>query len=78
MKKNLTSFLLVIAITVLAGIVVFPRGPELASKEIKMHLGLDLQGGVQIVYEIDETGIGDRPIAQVQSETIDLIRRRVD
>lgn len=78
MKKSLTSFLLVVAITVLAGIVVFPKGPNFVSREIKMHLGLDLQGGVQIVYEIDDSGIGDRPIAQVQSETIDMIRRRVD
>lgn len=76
MRKNLLNFIIVVAITVLAVLVVLPKGPNI-SKETKIHLGLDLQGGVQLFYKID-MGKNDRDPNQVQSETIDLIRRRVD
>ena len=78
MRKNLINFIIVIVITVLAGLVVYPKGPNLGSKDTKMHLGLDLQGGVSLLYQIDMSNIKDRQPQTVQNETIDLVRRRVD
>ena len=77
MRKNLINFIIVIVITVLAALIVYPKGPNFG-KETKMHLGLDLQGGIQLLYQIDMSNIKDRQPSQVQSETIDLVRRRVD
>lgn len=77
MRKNLLNFIIVLVISALAFIVVLPKGPNIFSKETKIHLGLDLQGGVQLFYKIDMSK-NDRDPIQVQNETIDLIRRRVD
>lgn len=77
MRRNLLNFIVVIAITVLAGLIVYPKGPNFG-KETKIHLGLDLQGGVSLLYQIDMSNIKDRQPQTVQNETIDLIRRRVD
>jgi protein-export SecD/SecF family membrane protein len=76
-RKNLLNFIIVLVISALAFIVVLPKGPNIFSKETKIHLGLDLQGGVQLFYKIDMSK-NDRDPIQVQNETIDLIRRRVD
>jgi preprotein translocase subunit SecD len=76
-RKNLLNFIIVIAITVVAALLVYPKGINLG-KETKMHLGLDLQGGLSLLYQIDMSNIQDRQPQTVQNETIDLIRRRVD
>jgi len=77
MNRNVLNFILVILITAFSVLVVLPKGPNIG-KETKMRLGLDLQGGVQLLYKIDLSNIKDRTPEQVQSQTIDLIRRRVD
>ena len=78
MRRNLIHFIVVIAITVLAVLTVWPHGPNLFYKDTKIHLGLDLQGGVQLLYKIDLSNTGDRNPTEVQDQTIDLIRHRVD
>lgn len=77
MKRSIFNFVLVILITAFSVMVVLPKTPNIG-KETKMHLGLDLQGGVQLLYKIDLSNIKDRTPEQVQSQSIDLIRRRVD
>lgn len=77
MNRHILNFILVILITAFAVMIVIPKGPNLG-RETKMHLGLDLQGGVQLLYKLDLANIKDRTPEQVQSQTIDLIRRRVD
>ena len=78
MRKNLINFIVVIIITVLALLTVLPKGPNLFSKDTRIHLGLDLQGGVQLLYKIDLTKLSGQDPVQVQAQTIDLIRRRID
>lgn len=78
MRKNLLNFIIVIVITVVALLTVLPKGPNLFSKDTKIHLGLDLQGGVQLLYKIDLSKAGDQNPVTIQNQTIDLIRRRVD
>lgn len=77
MRKNLVNFIIVLVIAAAAFVVVLPKGPDLFKKETKVRLGLDLQGGVQLMYKIDLSK-SDRVATEVQTETIDLIRRRVD
>lgn len=78
MNKKIIIPILIILLTAICAVIVWPKGPNLFSKEIKMHLGLDLQGGVQLIYEIQTDGLGEKTPQQAQEETIDLISRRVN
>lgn len=77
MDKRYLSLIGVILIAAFALLIVWPKGPNIF-KETKMHLGLDLQGGVQLVYKIRMDNIKDKAPELVQRETIDLINRRVN
>ncbi len=60
-RKLWITFAAIIMVTVLAGIVDWPKTPDIDlrkfkidyTKELKVHLGLDLQGGTHLVYEYD-------------------------
>lgn len=78
MKNNLVSLIIILALVVFSVTVVIPDGPDYFGKQTKTHLGLDLKGGVQLLYEIDTSNLGDKNPQQAQSETIDLIERRVN
>lgn len=60
-KKHWIIFIIIMTITVLAGIIDWPKAPDIDlrrfkinyTKELKVHLGLDLQGGTHLVYECD-------------------------
>ena len=78
MKNNLVSLIIILALVVFSVTVVIPDGPDYFGKQTKTHLGLDLKGGVQLLYEIDTSNLGDKNPQQAQSETIYLIERRVN
>ena len=78
MKNNLVSLIIIIALVVFSVTVVLPNGPDYFGGQTKTHLGLDLKGGVQLLYEIDTSNLGDKNPQQAQTETIDLIERRVN
>ncbi|MDH4358991.1 MAG: protein translocase subunit SecD [Candidatus Berkelbacteria bacterium] len=78
MKNNLIAILVILILVVFAGSVVYPKGPDYFGKELKTRLGLDLQGGVQLTYEIDTAKLGDKVPTKAQEEAIDIISRRVD
>lgn len=75
-------FGVILVLTVAAGFVDYPKGPDIAvgsfRRELKVRLGLDLQGGSHLVYEAD---MGSVP-AQDQGEALDgirdIIERRVN
>ncbi len=69
---KLVIFLLVVAGTVLA--LLYGIGKEKAGKASEIALGLDLQGGVSITYQIEEANASEEEI----SATIDKLQRRVD
>jgi preprotein translocase subunit SecD len=52
-KKLWLNLLLIVVLAVLAGFTDWPKGPNIRIgnyfKEIKVHLGLDLQGGTHLV-----------------------------
>ena len=78
MRNNFVSLIVILAITALAVLIVLPNGPKIFGKDIKANLGLDLQGGVQLLYSLDTSKLKDRTPQQAQDESVDLIRRRVD
>lgn len=78
MRNKYFSLTLIALLTILAGLVVWPKGPNFFGREIKMHLGLDLQGGVQLIYEIETDKLSDTTPQQAQEETVDLISRRIN
>lgn len=78
MKNSFISIILIVLIAVFGVLVVLPKGPNLFGRDIKANLGLDLQGGAQLVYSIDTSKLQNNTPQQAQIQTVDLIRRRVD
>lgn len=83
MRRNLwILFGVILIITVLAGLIDWPTGPNISigkfTREIKVHEGLDLQGGVQLVYELDTSKIDQKDISTASQSVINVIDRRIN
>jgi len=83
LRRNLwIIFGVIILITVLAGLVDWPTGPDLSlgsfQRQLKIHEGLDLQGGVHLVYELDESNIDQKDKASAVQSVINVIDRRIN
>lgn len=85
MKKSLIfKFVFLLFILVISIVVVLPKGPDLNlkiiginyKKELKLHKGLDLQGGTQLVYELDVSK--EKNKSEAQDKAITVIRNRID
>ncbi|WP_026475756.1 protein translocase subunit SecD [Alkaliphilus transvaalensis] len=79
--KNAIILLLVLAIVGLSAFTAF-NGLQLGDREIRpisqsVKQGLDLQGGVFVVYEADTNATGDE-LDSIMLQTIEVFRRRVD
>ena len=75
-------FGLIIIITGLSALVAWPKGPDINignyKKELKVHLGLDLQGGIHLVYQADVAEIPESNRADALEGARDVIERRVN
>ena len=83
MRRNLWIVLgVIILIAFLAGLVVWPTGPDISigslQKVLKIHEGLDLQGGVHLVYELDDSKVEQKDKASAQQSVINVIDRRIN
>jgi len=83
MRRNLWIILGIILIfTVLAGLVDWPTGPNLAIgkyfKELKIHEGLDLQGGAHLVFELNTSGLESKDVSTATGSVVNVIDRRVN
>lgn len=87
MKKKkilIIKFVILFLIFVISTLVVLPKGPDLDltklkinyKKELKLHKGLDLQGGTQLVYELDMSKEKNR--GEAQEKAIAVLRNRAD
>lgn len=76
------SFAGIIALTVLAGVVDYPKGPDLRigniDRELKVHLGLDLQGGTSLLYNADVSEIPEADHAGAVDGVRDVIEQRIN
>ena len=81
-KKIWLTFLGVIILAVLAGLISYPSGPDIQIggfyKQIKVHLGLDLQGGTSLLYQADTSNIDTADREEALEGVRDVIERRVN
>src|SRR4029077_19430485 len=68
-RQHVLVLLFVVALVVLSGVII-------ASKETK--LGLDLQGGLQLVYEGQPTGTNTEVSGEDIEESINIIEKRIN
>lgn len=66
----------IIIILILAVIIDLPKGPKIFGKEIKTHLGLDLQGGTELIYLADLSKSENK--TKDLDNLINVFRQRVD
>jgi len=79
-QKRLINFLLVIIVFVAAAVYARPGGPDFKlgkwQREIRLHKGLDLVGGAQLVYQLqNSSGQSD---AEALDQVVEVMRLRVD
>lgn len=60
----------------------WPTGPNISIgkfyKEIKVHEGLDLQGGTHLVYELDTSKIDQKNLQSASQSVVNVIDRRIN
>jgi len=83
LRRNLwITFILILIISGLAGLVTWPSSPDLKIgnyfKELKIREGLDLQGGTHLVYELDTSKVETKDIDSANQSVINVIERRVN
>lgn len=83
MRRNLWIILgAIIIITGLACLIDWPTGPNLSLgkyfKEIKVHQGLDLQGGTHLAYEMDTSKIDSKNLTTAAQSVVNVIDRRIN
>jgi preprotein translocase subunit SecD len=77
MRKNTVVFIIILALLVIAAVTVFPIDKGLLAGK-GVTLGLDLKGGVHIVYLADLSGIDPSERAAAMDADVAAIRSRVD
>ncbi|MFH1838572.1 MAG: protein translocase subunit SecD [Candidatus Kuenenbacteria bacterium] len=81
-KKTWLTFCGIIILAGLAGIAIWPNGPDIKIgkyfKELKYHLGLDLQGGAHLVYETDVSKIPLKEQGVAILAVRDVIEKRIN
>lgn len=81
-KKIWLTFAGILLLVIVSGIVDYPKGPDISIgdyyKEIKVHLGLDLQGGTHLVYDADTSQIDSSEKSSALEGVRDVIERRVN
>jgi len=77
MRRNTIVFLIILAVTVVAAAIVFPlNGGLIFNKPVQ--LGLDLSGGVHLVYQADLSGIPAEEQNSAMDSDVAAITQRVD
>lgn len=76
------SLLGILIVVILAGIIDYPKGPDIkignTFRELKVHLGLDLQGGTSLLYKADVSQIEESDQAEALNSVRDVIERRIN
>ncbi|EKD56640.1 MAG: hypothetical protein ACD_58C00131G0015 [uncultured bacterium] len=83
MKRKLwITFIFILLLTIGASIVDWPSGPNIKIgsyfKELKIHEGLDLQGGTHLVYELDTSKIDTKDKDSATQAVINVIDKRIN
>jgi len=87
--KTKKYYFIILAVLFLVGLSLladWPKGPDLDLnflrinyyKELKFHLGLDLQGGTQLIYDLDLSKIPNPDRREAVKGVYDVIERRIN
>lgn len=82
-QKLWISFAGIIVLAGLAGLVDYPNGPDISwqgkiVRELKVQLGLDLQGGTSLTYEADLANVEVGQETEALAGVRDVIERRIN
>ncbi len=83
-QKLRVKFILVIALAIFAGVISYPKvfsfwpAAENSLNKLKIHLGLDLQGGIHLEYKADLSQIDSSKEGEAMQALQDVIERRVN
>lgn len=82
-KKLWIAFVSIVALAGVSAVIDYPDGPDIAwggklVRELKVQLGLDLQGGTSLVYEADLSQIQPGEEAEALAGVRDAIERRIN
>ncbi len=75
-RRSIITLIVILAIATLAILIDIPKDPNFGFSELKAHLGLDLQGGTQLVYQADLSASADK--AKDLNNLMSVFRTRVD
>jgi len=76
MRRTWVIFVFIIIILALGITIDIPKGPKIFGREIKTHLGLDLQGGTELVYQADLSKSENK--SKDLDNLMNVFRQRID
>ncbi|MDD5498347.1 MAG: protein translocase subunit SecD, partial [Dehalococcoidales bacterium] len=76
-RKNIIATSVILVIFILAALIVFPLGKGLLFSR-GVELGLDLQGGLRLVYEADLSGVTDGSEDEILEGVVAVITNRIN
>lgn len=76
MKNTWIIFAVIVVLLALSIVIDIPKGPNIFGREIKTHLGLDLQGGTEIIYQADLSKSENK--SKDLNNLINVFRQRID
>jgi len=76
-RKNVFTTLVILVIFILASLAVFPLGGGILFSR-GVELGLDLQGGLRLVYEADLSGVAEGSEEEILNGVVAVITNRIN
>lgn len=72
----------IVVLTALAVLFSYPKGPDIRigsfEREVKVHLGLDLQGGTSLLYKADVSEVAEEERGNALDGVRDVIEQRIN
>jgi preprotein translocase subunit SecD len=82
LRQQFLGLILLVLVVVGAGWIVSPWHPSLKlgqfTRDLEFRLGLDLQGGIHLVYKAETKGIAEDQVVEAMAGVRDVIERRVN
>jgi len=76
-RKNVFTTLVILIVFILAALVIFPLGEGILFSR-GVELGLDLQGGLRLVYEADLSGVAEGSEEEILNGVVAVITNRIN
>ncbi len=76
MRRTWIIFVFIVIILALSIVIDIPKGPKIFGREIKTHLGLDLQGGTELIYQADLSKSDNK--SKDLTNLMNIFRQRID